>query len=215
MKRSLVTLWTPLLSTLLQVALFTAVPFFTYAITRRGVKGFLGYIGLVRPTRRALLCAVAIGLAGTLLMLPLFSIPGFKEVARGPHTVAGKLRSLGFSDHSLLLLILYAVFQTALSEEILFRGFLAKRSIRWLGFTAGCIVQAVIFGAIHGLLFLAPAGPTPTPGRIAVVVVPPAVAGWLICFVNERIGNGSILPGWCAHALSNALGYGSIAFLLG
>ncbi len=199
MKRPLLTLLAPLLSALLQVVLFTTVPFITYAITRRGAKGFLAYIGLIRPTRRAMRCAVAAGLAGPLLVLPLLSMPGFKGVATAPHTVAGQLRSLGFSGRSVLLLILYAVFQTSLSEEILFRGFLAKRAIRWLGFAAGCTVQAATFGAIHGLLFLTPAGPAPTPGRIALVVVPPAVAGWLICYINERIGNGSILPGWCAH----------------
>jgi membrane protease YdiL (CAAX protease family) len=203
----------PLASAALQVALFTAIPLLSYTITRRGVKGFAGSIGLVRPPRRALLYGAAAGMAGALLMLPLLSMPGFKEVATAPHTVAGRLRSLGFTGRSVILLILYAVFQTSLSEEILFRGFLAKRLIRWLGFAAGCTLQSVLFGAIHGLLFVAPGAPAPSPARVAMVVVPPAVAGWLIGYINERIGRGSILPGWCSHALANVLAYGGVAFL--
>ena len=30
--------------------------------------------------------------------------------------------------------------------------------------------------------------------------------------VNERRGNGSILPGWWAHALTNLVAYGVLAF---
>ena len=49
--------------------------------------------------------------------------------------------------------LVYAVLHTALSEEILFRGFLLKRIANRFGFVAGNTIQAVLFGIIHAVGF--------------------------------------------------------------
>ncbi|MFK8000563.1 MAG: lysostaphin resistance A-like protein [Polyangiales bacterium] len=46
-------------------------------------------------------------------------------------------------------LFVYPFITSALCEELLFRGFVAKRSIGWLGFAWGNVVQTVIFVAPH------------------------------------------------------------------
>lgn len=48
---------------------------------------------------------------------------------------------------------LYAFLRTALSEEILFRGFVLKAIKNKAGFYAGNTVQALIFGLLHGIPF--------------------------------------------------------------
>lgn len=51
------------------------------------------------------------------------------------------------------VVLVYAVMHTALTEEILFRGFLLKRIASRFGFVAGNTIQAALFGIIHAVGF--------------------------------------------------------------
>jgi membrane protease YdiL (CAAX protease family) len=104
--------------------------------------------------------------------------------------------------------------KTALTEEIFFRGLIAKRLISWLGFSVGNLIHALIFGAVHLLIFLIPGGPKFTPLLGAAFLLLPGASGWLMAFANEKAGNGSIAPGWMIHALGNAAAYPILAFLV-
>lgn len=120
---------------------------------------------------------------------------------------------MGWSASAALSLVLYAGVQTSLSEEILFRGFLAKRLIEWLGFHVGNVLQALIFAAVHVALFLSLAGQELTPARAAFLVLPISLYGWLLGYIKERAGNGSIIPGWLAHGLGNFTAFVTLAFI--
>jgi membrane protease YdiL (CAAX protease family) len=146
------------------------------------------------------------------LMLLLLCVPGVREVATAPNTVPGRLRALGLSGQSVVLLALYALVQTALSEEILFRGFLAKRLITRLGFHRGNLVQSVLFGAMHLLLFAGPTGQPLSLPRAMAVVAFTSLIGWGLGYLNERAGNGSIVPSWWTHGLTNIVAYSTLAF---
>jgi len=96
----------------------------------------------------------------------------------------------------------YAVVQTGFSEELLFRGVLARRLMNRIGFWPGNVVQAGLFGALHVAIVVAAvpdAGPVlPTllgvwSGGLA------GVSGW----VNERLDHGSIVGSWGMHAAAN------------
>lgn len=50
-------------------------------------------------------------------------------------------------------IIVYAVFNTAFSEELLFRDFLLKRLNNHFGFVTANIIQAALFGLLHGIMF--------------------------------------------------------------
>lgn len=65
----------------------------------------------------------------------------------------GKLRVMGLSSASVIILLITALFKTSLAEEILFRGLIAKRLINKLGFKIGNLLQAFVFGILHVLLF--------------------------------------------------------------
>jgi membrane protease YdiL (CAAX protease family) len=198
-------------SAILQVLIFTAIPFVVYVITHRRVKGFFDYVGLRGPERRAMLVAtlLAAAIALTVLLLATFA-PGVRDLVAAPGTTIGSLRSLGFSGTAVAMLAIQALVQTSLSEEILFRGFVAKRLIGWLGFTWGNVLQGLVFGAVHLLIFtrqdfaLLPA---------AGVLLFSGLGGWMLGYLNERIGDGSILPGWWLHGLGNTLAYGLLGFL--
>lgn len=199
------------LSSVLQVLAFTAVPFAAYLATRRRARGFWSYLGLVRPERRTLALAAGLALVLAAAMLAVFSAPAFREMMTAPNTVTGRLSAQGLTGETALLILLYAGIQTSLSEEILFRGFLAKRLIARMGFRWGNGVQAVLFGSVHLLLFVGPAGPALTAARLVTLLATTSAAGWLLGWLNERRGNGSILPSWLAHAGMNLVTYSVLA----
>jgi hypothetical protein len=37
------------------------------------------------------------------------------------------------------------------------------------------------------------------------------IMGWVNGWLNERLGNGSIVPGWIAHGLTNVISYLAVA----
>lgn len=200
-----------LFSAVLQVLVVLAVAFVVHLIARRRARGFLAYVGLYRPERRSLAYATAVAAAFTLVMLLLFRAAHLESVATAPNTVAGRLRALGPSATAVAALVIYAVVQTSLSEEILFRELLAKRLIAALGFAAGNLIQAALFGGMHLPLFAGP-GVAFTWSRAAFIVGATGAMGWLMGAVNERRGNGSILASWWTHALTNLVAYRVLAF---
>lgn len=198
-----------LLSTILQLLVFTFVPFLVYLLKHRQFKGFLGYIGIKRPNKKAVKFALIV----FAILIPIASVfyfsPDLREATSAENTVTGQLRMAGLSVSTLLQLFIIAIFKTALTEEILFRGFIAKRLIDWLGFQWGNAIQSLVFGAIHLLIFI---GQPFTVLLAAAVVFLPVIVGWITGYLNERSGNGSIVPGSILHALTNLVAYWALAF---
>lgn len=96
-------------------------------------------------------------------------------------------------------IFVYAVFNTSFPEELLFRGFLLKRLEHKFGFGIANTVQAIIFGSIHGLTFFLIVGWIKA---TAIFAFTTAIA-WLMGYINEQKANGSIIPSWLIHAISN------------
>lgn len=79
-------------------------------------------------------------------------------------------------------MLLYAIIQTGLSEELFFRGFLLKRFAHTFGFQIGNILQSLLFGSIHGLMLFS-AIPF---GVVVLVVIVTGLAGYLMGWMNEK-----------------------------
>ncbi|KPM46708.1 CPBP family intramembrane glutamic endopeptidase [Jiulongibacter sediminis] len=199
-----------LFSTFLQLSVFSLIPFLFYLIRFRKRTGFFQWIGFKKANKKSLILAAGLSVLGlSTLVLPVFLGSSFAEVLHNPKSVTGALKQLTFGSSLVTSIILIAVFKTALAEEILFRGFLAKRLISWLGFRWGNFTQALLFGVLHTALFL-----TITSNilwLISIFIIPFAVA-YLIGYINEKKAEGSILPGWLAHGLGNLMTYWVIYF---
>lgn len=200
-----------IISALLQVLVFSIIPFLAYLILRKKIHGFLGFIGLKRSNARANLYGLLIALLVGVPFL-IFSIINqeFYEILTDPKSVSGAIRNIDNKGVLVATILISAVLKTSLSEEILFRGFLAKRLIAITNFTTGNIIQAVVFGIIHSLLFM-----TVTDNVLFVFLIFlfPTVSAYLKTYVNEKHADGSIIPGWIAHATGNIISYSSIALL--
>ena len=195
-----------------QAIVFSLIPFIVYLISKKKAKGFFSYIGLKRSNAKAnglaLLLMIAIA---TPILLIASADPDFRSALLDPSSVSGRIRAMGFGLESSIALLLIAVIKTGLSEEILFRGFVAKRLIAVTSFRMGNMIQAIIFGAIHTLLFL-----NLTDNLLFLVssFVMPAIGAYIKVYLNEKMAGGSIVPGWIAHASSNLIAYSIIAFVL-
>ena len=104
--------------------------------------------------------------------------------------------------------LLYAIVKTALAEEIIFRGFLLKRISAKFDFTVGNIMQSVLFGIMHGIMFFSSVGMV----KAIIIVAFTGGIGWFMGFINEKKANGSIIPSWCIHSAANIFSALSSAF---
>ncbi len=200
-------------SAVAQVLVFLFIPFLFYVFRKDRSRGFGHFIGMTRPGWKAMGLAAATSIifiaAGVLMAM---RDPEMLALLHAPKTVTGHLRALGLNEHSIIILLIIALVKTSLAEEILFRGFIGKQLVRRMGFRRGNILQALIFGLVHLVLFwvVVEAGP----GPCTFIFVFSTFAGWLVGFIKEKYAQGSILPGWLSHGLGNSISYYIIAFLL-
>lgn len=202
-----------LITSVIQVLVFALIPVIVYLIRRKSARGFLKYMGFYRPERRTVWYALLASVVLFLIMWGVFLATGAVEVLYDEATVTGMLRAAGLSFETVLSLLVIAWIKTSLSEEILFRGFLAKLLIRRFGFQVGNLWQAAIFGVIHGLLILLVAAHQVSVWLIVLIVFLSSAAGYILGWLKEQRGNGSLIPGWIAHGLGNTMGYFLIAFV--
>ena len=105
----------------------------------------------------------------------------------------------GFSV--LIPALIFSFIKTGLAEEIFFRGFLTKRLISKFEFKIGNIVQGLIFGLLHGILFFGIAGAL---GAIVIITLT-GISGWLSGWINEKQSGGSIISSWLLHGIGNII----------
>lgn len=187
-------------SAVLQVLLLTALPFLWYVLRNRKTAGFFGWLGL-KPAARAPVRELGAVFAGLTLvtLLPYWYLWRTGSLTYSGFTV-DSYRESGWSVQTALVVLIWAVLQTSLSEEIFFRGFLGKRLGAALGWRAGTAVQAALFGAIH-LPAVWGRGVLPA----AVVFLLTGGIGFALGWLCQRKAEGSILYGWAIHAAANIL----------
>lgn len=185
------------LNGIVQVLMFSLIPYIWWFISASKKESLSSWLGIKKPvfenTKKGILSIVVVFAA--LLCLGELAI-----LVRGPMETADS-QFKGMGAWAVPSVLAYAFIQTAMSEEILFRGFLFKRLKSKFGFTVGNAIQAVIFGLIHLLMVW---GDTSFLSGLMIVVYPTVVAVTL-AYVNEKLANGSILPGWILHGLLNTV----------
>ena len=95
---------TEIISALLQILVFSAIPFVFFVISRRKIGGFFEFIGFTAPTSKAVYLAVAaslIFLAGGISLV--FLSNEVREIMINPPSITGKIRSIGLSPASVAI----------------------------------------------------------------------------------------------------------------
>lgn len=169
------------------------------------VKGLRLGLGLFLPPKK-LLFRTAIGCVAILpvpLVLVRFGIAGdFFALVAGGDSPAGRIALHGASLDSLLAACFYAYLQTGASEELLFRGVIAKALFERVGFVLGNLLQAGIFAFVHILLF-------------SLLRIQLSLVAWAMAFflpfvfaifsgtITYRWARGSIVPSAILHGSCN------------
>ena len=196
-----------------QLTLVLVIGSIAWAFFGRRKAAWGHWLGLSSPPSGWWKGALLIIFVLALIKLPLFTLTPMIALTSGEGTVGGQLAGLGWGPDLMATILVMALVKTALAEEILFRGLIAKRLIGWLGFGAGNLVQAGLFGSVHLLIFFTSGAPPLSLPSIAAFFLLPTIAGWLMGYANERWGGGTIWPGWMIHGLGNAIAYSLFASL--
>jgi membrane protease YdiL (CAAX protease family) len=204
---------TVILSSFLQVLAFTLIPFICFFFRKDKTRSFFQYIGLVKTSSKA----IGLALVASILFLGtgvglVFFDDNIKKLLLSANTVSGHLHSMGLSSFSIIALLFTALVKTSLSEEIFFRGLIGKQLISKFGFKVGNTLQSAVFGLIHLLLFWSLTKASFS--FLIFILLFSFLAAWLIGYIKEKHGNGSIIPGWIAHGIGNTISYYLIAFVV-
>jgi membrane protease YdiL (CAAX protease family) len=201
-----------LVNTAVQLAVVLAVALVVYLFFGRKSGSFPRYVGLIAPKPKAMGWAFAVALVLTPATLALYLFSPLREVATGPNTVVGLIRAMGPSADTAVTIVIVAFFKTALAEEILFRGLIAKRLMSVAGFWFGNVLQATLFASVHLLVFVVPGGPAFSLALAVPVLALVLASAMVMAWLNERLGGGSIGPSWLLHGIGNATAYPVLAF---
>ncbi len=195
-----------LINSVVEILVFTLVPFIWWLIKHRKNCSFFEFIGLKKPgnVKENHLIWAMIGTLVPFLVLSSYMLYSLKGVEMATSEFAG----LGVK--ALPAILVYAILNTSLPEEILFRGFILKRLSGKCGFLSANIFQAIVFGIIHGGMFFNYTGVV----KAAIITVFTGLIGFLMGYINEKRADGSILPSWCIHALANIFSGVCAAFLV-
>ena len=187
-------------SAVLQLLIFSSVPFVWYVITHKRIRGFFEWIGFrlaPKPPLKIMLC-ILIGFF-VAVILPYMWLYQSGNLNYQGFTVDAFQQS-GWSIQTFSVILVWAVLQTSLSEEIMFRGFLCKRFCKKFGEKIGNIVQALIFGVVH-----IAALPDKNILAMLIVVLLTGGIGYALGWLSLKKVQGSILYGWAIHATVNIL----------
>ncbi|GKX29481.1 CAAX protease family protein [Vallitalea longa] len=196
-----------LINAIIQVIILSIIPFLWWIISDRKNSSFLQWIGLrkiIIKDKKKYVLTIFIMLLISLItifgILPLFVDTSYNATSQ----FEGK----GVS--ALIPALIFSFIQTGLSEEIFFRGFLAKRFINKFGFRIGNVIQGLLFGLMHGIFFYSIAGVF---GSIIIILLT-GLSGWVSGWFNEEQSGGSIISSWMIHGLGNIISSIAVMFNL-
>lgn len=193
-----------IINSLLEIILFSLLPFLFWYFSARKQESFPDWIGL-KKIKGAKKTALAIIIVTTFyLLISLILLNSLKNI----ENATSEFQGLGFA--ALPAIFIYAIFNTSFPEEILFRGFILKRLANKLGFTKANFIQSLLFGLLHGVMFF------PLVGNLKsiLIILLTSLAAFAMGYVNEEISGGSIIPGWIIHAISNLIAGIYLAFYI-
>lgn len=192
-------------SSIIQIILFSIIPFIWWFISGRKQEKFTQWIGIKKVEKNKKNTSIAvIAISVVFILLGAITLYILKDV----ETATSEFAGLGMS--ALPAIFVYAIFNTAFPEELLFRGFILKRISNRFGFVCGNCIQAILFALLHGVMFISLVGIA----KATLVTIFTGAIAYSMGYVNEKIANGSIIPSWIIHSLSNIFSGICAAFML-
>lgn len=193
---------------------FSFIPFLWWFFRHRKEDSFFKWLGFIRPRLKSkwwmlLLFAVIYYFFYNFDFTQWIS-PETMEYLEGSGSVSVNAFA-GIGAAAILPAFIENFIGNGVAEEILYRGFFCKRFSHKLGCVKGILLQAVLFGLMHNALYLL-AGLQVGLWYHLLMFLFTGMAALLLGWLNEKIFNGSILPGILLHGAGNFLNSMLMAF---
>lgn len=193
---------------------FSFIPFLWWFFRHRKEISFFKWLGFIRPHLKSkwwtlLLFAVVYYFFYTFDFTQWIS-PETMEYLENSGSVSVNAFA-GIGAAAILPAFIENFIGNGVAEEILYRGFFCKRFCNKLGSVKGILLQAVLFGLMHNALYLL-AGLQVGLWYHMLMFLFTGMAALLLGWLNEKIFNGSILPGILLHGAGNFINSMLMAF---
>lgn len=190
-----------IISTIFQCIILIGIPWIAYMLFNKEKLGFCKWIGLYKPKNsKWILKALLILIISIIIMGgPIIIFEAFNIIPKGmvySLDASGK----GFTAEIIAIILIKAIFQNALSEEVFFRGFIGKRLANKFGYLSGNLIQSILFGLPHGLAFIIV---YKAYAFGIILFLAATTVGFLQFYINEKKANGSIVPSLILHSIMN------------
>ena len=200
------------------ILVFFFIPFVWWLIRYRKKENFFKFVGLSKPRIKTSIWSVAVFAIIYIVVYKIDVLDFFVDEASAQVVVASdaiqgsELYGVGMA--ALLPAFFTNVVGNGLCEEVLFRGFILQRFKKKMGIWMAIILQGVLFGAMHNVLFIL-GGISVTPLFHVGLLISTSLPGILCGILNEKVFDGtSTVPSILLHGLNNYWGSIRTAFML-
>lgn len=194
--------------------LFLIVPFLWWFIKHRKNISFVKWIGLKKPELKSkwwiIIIFIILYCFFYLFDFTVFMDQKSLELLQTSESVSANIYD-GLGWIAIIPALLTTFIANGLCEEILFRGFICKRLCSKFGKITGVIIQGILFGLMHNMIYLLSGIDVSFQFHIVVFIFT-GMGGFLLGMLNEKIYNGSIIPSVLLHGLGNFINNLSIMF---
>lgn len=201
-------------TTIVNLIVFSLLPIIWWFFRHRKEEGFFRWIGFFKPQLKSkwwvlLIFAILYYFFYNFDFTQFVSPETLEYIENSASVSANVFAGIGVA--AILPAFIENFIANGVAEEILYRGFLCKRLISKIGLVKGIILQAVLFGLMHNILYIL-AGLDVGLWYHILTFIFTGMGALLLGWLNEKIFNGSIIPGILLHGAGNFIASLLIAF---
>ncbi len=199
---------------IVNLIVFSLIPFVWWLIRHRKETGFFQWLGFYRPRLKSkwwvlVIFAVLYYFFYNFDFTQLIDPATLEYVENSDAVSANAFAGIGAA--ATLPALIENFIANGVAEEILYRGFLCKRLCGKLGTVAGIVLQAVLFGLMHNILYILVGLDVGLWYHILTFIFT-GMGALLLGWLNEKIYNGSIIPSIVLHGAGNFIATMLVAF---
>jgi len=201
-------------TTIVNLIVFSLLPIIWWFFRHRKEEGFFRWIGFFKPRLKSkwwvlLIFAILYYFFYNFDFTQFVSPETLEYIENSASVSANVFAGIGVA--AILPAFIENFIANGVAEEILYRGFLCKRLISKIGLVKGIILQAVLFGLMHNILYIL-AGLNVGLWYHILTFIFTGMGALLLGWLNEKIFNGSIIPGILLHGAGNFIASLLVAF---
>ena len=201
-------------TTIVNLIVFSLLPIIWWFFRHRKEEGFFRWIGLFKPQLKSkwwvlLIFAILYYFFYNFDFTQFVSSETLEYIENSASVSANVFAGIGVA--AILPVFIENFMANGVAEEILYRGFLCKRLISKIGPVKGIILQAVLFGLMHNILYIL-AGLDVGLWYHTLTFIFTGMGALLLGWLNEKNFNGSIIPSVLLHGAGNFIASMLVAF---